>query len=116
SLRLAWRRGKIIRGKAGAPRTKEAPTMATIPKSARPSVGSGPDLVDEQGPIPTFPPRQLDEHGRLVPIPEEGRRARASAFAWEHRRSSAGRDHRASFARHVPTRYDAFGATRLAGQ
>jgi hypothetical protein len=53
--------------------------MATTPKPVRPSVESGPDLVDKQGPIPTFPPRQLDEHGRLVPISEEERRARASA-------------------------------------
>jgi hypothetical protein len=53
--------------------------MATTPKPARPLVDSVPDLVDELGPIPTFPPRQLDEHGRLVAISEEERRARASA-------------------------------------
>lgn len=53
--------------------------MATIPKPARPSVDSGPDLVDQKGQIPTFPPRKLDEHGRIVPISEEERRARASA-------------------------------------
>ena len=53
--------------------------MATTPRPARLAVDTGPDLVDDEGPIPTFPPRQLDEHGRLVPISEEERRARASA-------------------------------------
>jgi hypothetical protein len=53
--------------------------MATTPNHVRPSVDSGPELVDEQGPIRTFPPRQLDEHGRLIPISEAERRARANA-------------------------------------
>lgn len=38
-----------------------------------------PELSDADGPIPTFPPRALDAHGRLIPIPEEERQARAAA-------------------------------------
>lgn len=53
--------------------------MAITPRPARPTVDSGSDLVDDQGPIPTFPPRQLDDRGRLVPIPEHERRARTRA-------------------------------------
>src|SRR5689334_18833759 len=36
------------------------------------SPGSAPELVDDRGPIPTFPPLALDEQGRLItPSPEE---------------------------------------------
>ena len=42
---------------------------------------SGPEqeLVDDGGPIPTFPPRGLDEHGRLIPLSLEERAARRDA-------------------------------------
>jgi hypothetical protein len=36
-------------------------------------------LADAIGPIPTFLPRAVDEHGRLVPLSTEQRRARAEA-------------------------------------
>ena len=35
--------------------------------------------ADDQGVIPTFPPRQLDDRGRLVPLSAEEGRARAEA-------------------------------------
>jgi hypothetical protein len=38
-----------------------------------------PPLVDAEGPIPTFVPRQFDEHGRLIPLSDEERQARARA-------------------------------------
>jgi hypothetical protein len=37
------------------------------------------DLTDAQGPIPVFPPRYVDEHGRLIPLPDQERRARSEA-------------------------------------
>lgn len=36
-------------------------------------------LADVRGPIPTFPPRELDDRGQLIPLPAEERRARAAA-------------------------------------
>lgn len=36
-------------------------------------------LIDDQGPIPTFPPRQLDAQGRLIPLSAAEERARRSA-------------------------------------
>ena len=36
-------------------------------------------LVDDEGPIPTFPPRQLDEEGHLIPISDEEWQARIKA-------------------------------------
>jgi hypothetical protein len=36
-------------------------------------------LVDELGPIPTFPPRKFDERGRLIPLSPEEKKARAEA-------------------------------------
>jgi hypothetical protein len=37
------------------------------------------ELTDDLGAIPAFPPRSLDEHGRLVPLPPEERKARSEA-------------------------------------
>ena len=36
-------------------------------------------LADLHGPIPAFPPRAVDEHGRLIPLTAEERRARPEA-------------------------------------
>jgi hypothetical protein len=36
-------------------------------------------LCDAEGPIPTFPPRELDAQGRLKPLTPEEQRARAAA-------------------------------------
>ncbi len=37
------------------------------------------ELSDDLGPIPEFPPRQLDEQGHLVPLSPEEARARSEA-------------------------------------
>jgi hypothetical protein len=37
------------------------------------------ELADELGSIPAFPPRQLDEQGRLIPLTAEERKARSQA-------------------------------------
>src|SRR5690348_11626514 len=37
------------------------------------------ELIDDQGPIPTFPPRAFDENGRLIPLSSEERAARRDA-------------------------------------
>ena len=36
-------------------------------------------LADVQGPIPEFPPRAVDEQGRLIPLTAEERSARSEA-------------------------------------
>jgi hypothetical protein len=35
--------------------------------------------ADDEGPIPAFPPRALDEQGRLIPLSDEERKARTAA-------------------------------------
>ena len=54
-----------------------SPTRSKTPPTAQ--LPPSPPLVDEHGPIPTFPPRQLDEYGRLIPISDEDRNARRDA-------------------------------------
>jgi hypothetical protein len=46
--------------------------------NARASENAG-VLADARGPIPAFPRRAVDEHGRLIPLPAEERRARTEA-------------------------------------
>jgi hypothetical protein len=46
--------------------------------SARAAQPSG-ALADVHGPIPQFPPRAVDEQGRLIPLTAEERRARSEA-------------------------------------
>jgi hypothetical protein len=41
--------------------------------------GPAPELIDDRGPIPTFPPLALDEDGRLIPLSPEERAARHNA-------------------------------------
>ena len=53
-------------------------TKPILRSSATPALPSS-SLRDADGPIPTFPPRALDERGRLVPISAEERRARSEA-------------------------------------
>jgi hypothetical protein len=62
---------------------KPSETPVTKPESVAPSGSNGlqpaPELYDEDGPIPTFPPLALDEHGRLIPLSAEERAARHRA-------------------------------------
>jgi hypothetical protein len=60
---------------------RETETPATQPDLVAGSGGNGlePELCDEDGPIPTFPPLALDERGRLIPITPEERTARHRA-------------------------------------
>lgn len=37
------------------------------------------ELCDADGPIPTFAPRTLDEHGRLIPLSPEEQKTRSEA-------------------------------------
>jgi hypothetical protein len=57
--------------------TKDYPPMATGHDQAEAPRYDG--LRDEQGPIPTFPVRAVDEHGRLIPLSAEERLARSEA-------------------------------------
>lgn len=64
-------------------------TKQGLPMNERDSVvgtgvnGLGPPpstvLIDDRGPIPMFPPRVLDGHGRLLPVAPEERAARRDA-------------------------------------
>jgi hypothetical protein len=49
------------------------------PRANRSGSGPAPELADDRGPIPTFPPLALDEHGRLIPPSPEERAARHEA-------------------------------------
>ena len=53
--------------------------MSTLTNPCVPSASTS-NLRDAEGLIPTFPPRQLDARGRLVPISAEERQARSQAL------------------------------------
>jgi hypothetical protein len=54
-------------------------SIVSKPASAGPPETPSDGLADELGPIPTFPPLQFDDQGRIIHISEEERRARHSA-------------------------------------
>jgi hypothetical protein len=65
--------------------SSNTPAKESAPEVETSGHGSGsaepPELVDELGPIPTFPPRAVDpKTGRVLPISEEERAARSAAF------------------------------------
>jgi hypothetical protein len=49
------------------------------PEALTSAISTPDELADELGPIPAFPPRQLDEQGRLIPLTPEEREARSKA-------------------------------------
>jgi hypothetical protein len=61
---------------APSPSGEETIVSANVTTSATPPAAP---LCDELGPIPEFPPRALDDLGRLIPLAPEERRARSEA-------------------------------------
>ena len=60
-------------------KTIGAPSLTTRDVTGSNQVAVVGELADEEGPIPTFPPLQLDEFGRIIPISDDERRARMRA-------------------------------------
>jgi hypothetical protein len=70
------RGGEVAMSKAGETSASSVPEAAASLGTSEPSG----ILADVHGPIPTFPPRAVDERGRLVPLSAEERGARKQAI------------------------------------